>query len=1040
MSTLQDFLRKRKVVGDGRFNLTTLFSRYFQQSKYFISEADRDEFIEAYNNFVFGEGKPGSCLECPFKESNPPFFDKSIHDSNLIKIDLNLHHELTKEENTSGVPQRRYTLEHMEILIQSYVEKFINYIHIPKDLRLYLLEKEKPVIIEKNGKKSLKDGVHIISNGYLIHNAVLHQVRNEILEDSEITDMFDEEIKPNIPIKQVVDESVIQRNNWFLYGSGKPNDLVYKVTHVYSIQSGKLKEVDLPTNSIDLIKAMSHLYVNKPVKIRDTVNLSELTTNIGHSTLDIERNLRIRNEMKKLGGDSKGPTSEVFSPEYIRKLLNCMNTSRACDYIDWWKIGQALYNIDCRNGNLFIEFSRRAGKNFSEESCIDYWLTKFPKDTHKYSALHIQHLRKLASTDNHVEYDSIEKILSTKVIDEILTTFKQTIYEKKLGETTLSKLIKKYLDTNCNKHYVCVVGDKGARQWFVYDHHRWLQDKGGVHIQSLISNEVLLTFIKTNSNFHMEASNIRARIVTEKTEEQARAQRAQHIEDRSDFSSEEDFKGLPDNRTSETTNLQLEQSNFTDKAKVAERIVTYLEDTHHRDTLVKNLGILYNDSEFYNKIDTNPLVFICKNGVIDLKDLQFRPGRPEDLMTKSCKINYVSMDDIVSNPELQELSYQLQDFLDQVLPDFEIQNYLLNVFAECLCGIVRREELYINEGSGSNGKSKLFDLVELSFGDYAGKTSTALFTNKRESANSPTPAIVELCGKRLVSCQEPDDGSKLSTGIVKELSGGDKLQGRDLNMPLKTFVPSHRIFMMCNDKPEIDSTDDGTWRRMRNIKFESKFVDHDDERLLKPDEFPNHFKKDSRITDKFPKWAPILLNNLFERYKELAKSNFNIFVPEAVLSAIREYKANHNIYASFVRDKMVKSGGDRLEVKAAFAEFVVYAKESNFKVNAINKNTFQTNIERIMNTGAAVKGRWKGWVLTTYSAQDAPDSELDGAGAISGAGNGNGKKKKKAVPAENIVPIEEVDETPEVVDSNQNPDEPVDSDNADEPDGILEED
>jgi putative DNA primase/helicase len=263
------------------------------------------------------------------------------------------------------------------------------------------------------------------------------------------------------------------------------------------------------------------------------------------------------------------------------------------------------------------------------------------------------------------------------------------------------------------------------------------------------------------------------------------------------------------------------------------------------------------------------------------------------------------------------------------------------------------------------------------FGEYAGKTNTALFTHRRDSANSPSPAIVELCGKRLVTCQEPDEGSKMSTGILKELSGGDKLTGRDLNMPLKTFTPTHRIFMMCNDKPDIDTTDDGTWRRMRNIRYVSKFVEHDDARLQDQENYPYHYKKDPRIPEKFSNWAPILLFNLFERFKMLAKMNFNVVVPESVRADSRDYKAEHNIYASFLRDKMIKSDPkDKLSIKDAFGEFVIYAKESNFKVSLINKNTFQMNIERIMGVNISTKtGKWRGWTLASYITQETQDSE-----------------------------------------------------------------
>lgn len=1012
-SALVAYMTKRRVIGsEGRFNMTTLYSREFQNGKYFISEADRNEFIDIYYKHVFVDKLGSTILECPFKETNEPYIktkdSEPLTDCNLVKIDLDLQHELTKEENSSGVPIRRYSLEDMEMLIKSYVDKLKVYIHIPKDFQFYLLEKEKPVIADKNGKRFVKDGVHIISSGHIVPNAILHKVRQEIIDDADIIEMFADNIKPLTPLKQVIDEAVIHRNNWFLYGSGKPNDMVYKVSHIYSINtSGKMRAIDVPADDVSLIKAMSHLYASNSVKVRDVAGLADLTAKAGIQQMGSEMNTRIKKELRKLGsgGDLKGPKSEVFSAEYLKKLVDCLSPARAMDYIEWWKLGQALYNIDCRNGNLFIDFSRRAKDKFNEESCIDHWLTKFPKDSVKYSSLYIQYIRKLAKADNPVEYEKIESILSIKVVDEILNTFRQSIYEKKLGETTLSKLIKKFLDTSCIKQFVCVVGDKGARQWFVYENNRWLVDKGGVHIQKQISNEVLITFIKTNSNLHLEASNIHSNIVSQKTAE-ITAQRPP--EERSDYSGEEDIRGLPDNRTSDNTNLQLEHSQYMDKAKIAERIVIHLEETRNRDTLIKNLGFLYNDSDFYSKIDTNPHVFVCKNGVLDLKELVFRQGQPEDLTTKSCLINYITMDDIVASPELQEASYQLQDFLDQVLPDPEKQNYFLNIVAECLSGVVRREEAYINEGTGSNGKSKIFDLLELVFGQYAGKTNIALFTNRRDSANSPSPAIVELCGKRLVSCQEPDEGSKLSTGILKELSGGDKLTGRDLNMPLKTFTPSHRIFMMCNDKPTIDSTDDGTWRRMRNIRFDSKFVEHDDERLLDPVAFPNHFKKDPRIPEKFAKWAPILLNNLFERYKNLARTNFNTFVPECVLSAIREYKADHNIYASFVREKIVKSVSDKLDVKAAFSEFVVYSKESNFKVGSINKNVFQTNIERILGAGikAGKSGKWKGFMLTTYNSQETQDSETDTDASKAPASK---KKAVKLAPKDAIAEVDEAE-------------------------------
>jgi P4 family phage/plasmid primase-like protien len=988
--SLQEFLKaKRVVVSEKPYNLTTLYSSEYPIGKYYINEDEREAFLEVYYNHVFIKNKFSCCLERPFSIANRPFLENSLVDANIIKIDLDLRHDLTKDEEKQGEPLRRYTQEQLESLIQTYISKFNEYIHIPKDMKFYLMEKEAPKIIDKNGKRLVKDGIHIIASNYLVPNAILHKVRNEILEDPEVIELF-EDIKINVPLKDVIDKSVIQSNNWFLYGSGKPDDFIYKVSKTYSSTSGLIRIIENSV-AIDIIKDTSHLYPRKNIKVRESCALDEMIKVSANENASAETQARIRSEMRKLGTDkSHGPQSEVFSPEYIKKLIDCLDPSRAKDYTEWWKIGQSLYNIDCRNGHIFIDFSRRGCEKFNEDSCKDHWLTKFAKDSFKYSALHMSHLRKMAAIDNYPEYAKLEKIYSTKVMDEILNTFRQPMYEKKLGETTLSKHVKKYLDTNTEKQYVCVVGDRGARQWFTFEHNKWKKDDGGANINAVVSGDLLTTFIKTNANFHLASSNLHTQIIENNSQ-------GRTTDPRSDEGSSDEIRMIPDdrNQNAEIVNLQLEQSSFQEKANVAKRIVEYLEDTHKRETLIKNLGFLYNDPDFYNKIDTNQLVFVCKNGVLDLSELVFRPGRPEDMMTKSCRVNYITMDDIVSNPQYQEYAIELQDFLDQIQPDSDVQGYLLDVVAECLCGIIRREEIYFCEGFGSNGKSKFFDFLDVVFGDYAGKSSTTILTKGRDSPNAPTPAIVDLCGKRIVSCQEPDENAKISTGVMKELSGADKLTGRQLNMPLKTFVPTHRIFISCNDKPDIDSTDEGTWRRIRNIKFGSKFLDANDPKLDDPETFPHHYKKDRSIAEKFSKWAPIMLCNLFERFKNLAKRNFNIIIPDEVNLASREYKDQQNIYASFVRDRMVdkrnEAPKERLEVKAAFGEFINYAKESNFKMAGINKNTFQMNVERIMETKSS-SGKWKGWNLATYVTQETQDSETE----IEGVKKKIAKQQKQA--------------------------------------------
>ena len=53
---------------------------------------------------------------------------------------------------------------------------------------------------------------------------------------------------------------------------------------------------------------------------------------------------------------------------------------------------------------------------------------------------------------------------------------------------------------------------------------------------------------------------------------------------------------------------------------------------------------------------------------------------------------------------------------------------------------------------------------------------------------------------------------------------------------------------------DIQSNDEGTWRRIRVVDFESRFIDNPSS-----DPKDNEFKKDKDLKKKFVDWAPYLL-------------------------------------------------------------------------------------------------------------------------------------------------------------------------------------
>ena len=97
---------------------------------------------------------------------------------------------------------------------------------------------------------------------------------------------------------------------------------------------------------------------------------------------------------------------------------------------------------------------------------------------------------------------------------------------------------------------------------------------------------------------------------------------------------------------------------------------------------------------------------------------------------------------------------------------------------------------------------------------------------------------------------------------------------------------------------DIKSNDEGTWRRIRVVEFESKFVD-------KPSKDPKdkEFQKDKTLEDKFKSWAPIFASMLIRKVNE---TKGRVEDCDEVLGASKLYRENQDYLARFVSEKIKK--------------------------------------------------------------------------------------------------------------------------------------
>jgi P4 family phage/plasmid primase-like protien len=316
-------------------------------------------------------------------------------------------------------------------------------------------------------------------------------------------------------------------------------------------------------------------------------------------------------------------------------------------------------------------------------------------------------------------------------------------------------------------------------------------------------------------------------------------------------------------------------------------------NTRFKETLIKECASLFYDKDFEQKLDSNVNLIGFENGIYDLSANEFREGRPDDYITLSTKNDYHVWNE--KNP----LNKQISNFFKQILPNDNVRQYFINALCTCMSGTTKEEKLYILTGSGSNGKSLTMDLVYLALGDYYMSCPISMMTNKRGKSNETSPEKVRMKGRRCGVFQETDDGEKLNVGIMKEFTGGDKVLVRDLfkgSKEMIEFKPQMKYFLTCNQLPEVPSTDDGTWRRLRVIDFKSKFTPNPTK--------PNEFMIDNTLKQKIETWGAAFASYLIHVYITEYKSKSYLVEPEEVMASTKQYKQENDFFTEYIMDKV----------------------------------------------------------------------------------------------------------------------------------------
>lgn len=321
-----------------------------------------------------------------------------------------------------------------------------------------------------------------------------------------------------------------------------------------------------------------------------------------------------------------------------------------------------------------------------------------------------------------------------------------------------------------------------------------------------------------------------------------------------------------------------------------------------QDDIIKGAKIYYNQEKFLSCLNSKKHLVPFTNGVYDLLENKFRKTKKEDYINLTVSYDY---DTNVNNQEVHT-------FLEQVLPNKGVRDFVLKKMSECLNGDIPNTYFLMFIGdSGANGKSQLLNLMKLAMGDFGEKVEVTLLTRKRNNANEANSEKIKLMNKRFAFLSEPEDGEKINIGLLKELTGSEEIVARGLYQESMSFVMEAKLFLACNELPEIKGEDTALWRRIRVIDFPSRFVDEPKE--------SNEFKIDRTLPSRMREditWKQTFVNILLTYYNQT--------VPEPIEVQLKtnEYRQENNDFYNFLSENIELAENEILKLKDVVDVFV----------------------------------------------------------------------------------------------------------------------
>lgn len=222
--------------------------------------------------------------------------------------------------------------------------------------------------------------------------------------------------------------------------------------------------------------------------------------------------------------------------------------------------------------------------------------------------------------------------------------------------------------------------------------------------------------------------------------------------------------------------------------------------------------------------DQHPNLLTVKNGIVDLSSNQFYKHDPSFMMTHCLHVPYYEN----ANQDL------IWDWLDTLELAQKKLSFLQQSIGYGITGYTREECFFYLSGPPRSGKGILMTLLKnLLREPLINEIDTQILMSSRRNSDAQNFALAPLVNSRLVVAQETSRSNRLTTELIKNITGNDKIYCAFKGKTHFSYSPRFKVWMTSNYPPKPDDIhDEAFWHsRLRWFQFHKSFLGQEDKTL-----------------------------------------------------------------------------------------------------------------------------------------------------------------------------------------------------------------